>query len=92
MLLGIITAVLKLNKKDIINSIELIIMFAGLWFSGSRFTMVLFIIIMIMLIFHISSGRIRIAVSGIVVAMGVVFAVLFNSLGIAGRIEFFQMI
>lgn len=86
MLLGIITAVLKLNKKDIINSIELIIMFAGLWFSGSRFTMVLFIIIMIMLIFHISSGRIRIAVSGIVVAMGVVFAVLFNSLGIAGRI------
>lgn len=86
MLLGIIVAVLKLNKKDIVNSIEIIIMFAGLWFSASRFTIVLFMITMILLILHISSKKTKAVISGAVVVMGVVFAVLFRSSGVVGRI------
>lgn len=86
MLLGIIVAVLKLNKNDIINSAELVVMFAGLWFSGSRFTLVLFIFIMILLLWHIGSGRIRVALLCSILFVGIIFGFLFKNAGITKRI------
>ena len=86
MLMGIIVAFLKLNKSDIINSAEIVVMFAGLWFSGSCFTLVLFGFTVILLLLHINSNKIRAAVLGIIFFIGVIFGILFRSAGIIGRI------
>lgn len=86
MLLGIIVAVIKLNKSDIINSVEIVVMFAGLWFSGSRFTLALLVFTVILILLNIDSNKIRAAVLVVIFFVGVVFGILFRSVDIIGKL------